>query len=64
MPPLLIVAGPATNVIDGEYGEEAAAATPLSSAARRISAVNASIDLNVKGSLVRLLRVEPMRVSE
>ena len=46
MPPLLIVAGSAVNVIFGVYGEFAAAATSLSTVEREINATNARIDLN------------------
>jgi hypothetical protein len=53
LPPLLIVVGPAVNVSDGAYGEVAAAATPLSTAEREISAAIASIDLNANRTLDR-----------
>jgi hypothetical protein len=50
---MLIVAGPEVNVIFGVYGEVAAAAIPLSTAAKTISAANARIDLNADRTLDR-----------
>ena len=65
LPPLLMVAGPALNVIDGAHGEAAASALLLSLAASELSAANASIDLKANESLVRWLqRIELMHVSE
>jgi hypothetical protein len=48
VPPLLMVAGAALNVIFGVYAEAAASAVPLTTAASELSAASRWIDLSAK----------------